>query len=181
MNWIPPARYRVFCEVDLTNWPFGEHTCSLRLGSWTYDGNAVSMQISRNANVSGTGRKPGGGRGIDRTGNLNSFSPLQTPNMVNLDEGCKWEIVGVTQRRRVESYSCNSDDVYEDVHYSITVRRRIPAYHGVVVIPAIGKRIVVRGGERGVGSGSATAPDENSVTQLHGVVGRRSKSRNSQQ
>lgn len=148
VHWIPPARYRVFCEVDLTNWPFGEHTCSLRLGSWTYDGNAVSMQISRNVNVcGGTGGKPGGGRDINRKGNSNLFFPLQTPNMVNLDEGCKWEIVGVTQRRRVESYSCNSDDVYEDVHYSITVRRRIPAYHGVVVVPAMGKRITSFGGE----------------------------------
>lgn len=80
--------------------------------------------------------------------------------MVNLDEGCKWEIVAVTQRRRVESYSCNSDDVYEDVHYSITVRRRIPAYHSVVVIPAVGKDSFVprlgRGDGGGEDSGSAT-------------------------
>lgn len=51
VHWIPPAKYRVFCDVDLTNWPFGEHTCSLRLGSWTYDGNSVSMQINNNINV----------------------------------------------------------------------------------------------------------------------------------
>lgn len=58
--------------------------------------------------------------------------------MINLDEGCKWDIVKVTQRRRVESYVCNSNDIYEDIHYSITVKRRIPAYHSVIVIPALG-------------------------------------------
>lgn len=51
VHWIPPAKFRVFCNVDLTNWPFGEHTCSLRLGSWTYDGNSVSMQINQKINV----------------------------------------------------------------------------------------------------------------------------------
>lgn len=110
VHWIPPAKYRVFCDVDLTNWPFGEHTCSLRLGSWTYDGNSVSMQINNNIN---------------------------TADMINLDEGCKWDITKVTQRRRVESYSCNSNDVYEDIHYSITVKRKIPAYHSLIVMPAL--------------------------------------------
>jgi len=110
VHWIPPAKYRVFCNVDLTNWPFGEHTCSLRLGSWTYDGNSVSMQINHNIN---------------------------TADMINLDEGCKWDITKVTQRRRVESYSCNSNDIYEDIHYSITVKRKIPTYHSIVIIPAL--------------------------------------------
>jgi len=61
--------------------------------------------------------------------------------MVNLDEGCKWEITKVTQRRRVESYSCNSNDIYEDIHYSITVKRKIPAFHSVIIIPALGRRL----------------------------------------
>ncbi|VVC36084.1 Nicotinic acetylcholine receptor,Neurotransmitter-gated ion- [Cinara cedri] len=110
VHWIPPAKYRVFCDVDLTNWPFGEHTCSLRLGSWTYDGNSVSMQINQNIN---------------------------TADMINLDEGCKWKITKVTQRRRVERYSCNSNDIYEDIHFSITIKRKMPAYHTIVVIPAL--------------------------------------------
>ncbi|XP_025412106.1 acetylcholine receptor subunit alpha-type acr-16-like isoform X2 [Sipha flava] len=110
VHWIPPAKYRVFCDVDFTSWPFGEHTCSLRLGSWTYDGNSVSMQINEKIN---------------------------TADMINLDEGCKWDITKVTQRRRVESYSCNSNDIYEDIHYSITVKRNIPTFHSVVIIPGL--------------------------------------------
>ncbi|XP_050533618.1 acetylcholine receptor subunit alpha-type acr-16-like isoform X2 [Daktulosphaira vitifoliae] len=110
VHWIPPAKYRVFCDVDLTNWPFGEHTCSLRLGSWTYDGNSISMQINQNIN------------------------PL---DMISLDGGCKWEVTKVTQRRRVESYSCNSNDTYEDIHYSISIKRKIPTYNSVVIIPAL--------------------------------------------
>lgn len=55
-----------------------------------------------------------------------------------MDEGCKWDITEVTQRRRVESYSCNSNDIYEDIHYSISVKRKIPAFHSIVIIPALG-------------------------------------------
>lgn len=58
--------------------------------------------------------------------------------MINLDEGCKWDITKVTQRRRVESYSCNSNDIYEDIHYNISVKRKMPAYHSIVIIPALG-------------------------------------------
>lgn len=61
--------------------------------------------------------------------------------MINLDEGCKWEITKVTQRRRVESYSCNSNDIYEDIHYSISVKRKIPAYHSIVITPALGTHL----------------------------------------
>ncbi|XP_050442726.1 neuronal acetylcholine receptor subunit beta-3-like [Adelges cooleyi] len=110
VHWIPPAKYRVFCDVDMTNWPFGEHTCSLRLGSWTYDGNSISMQINENINA------------LD---------------MISLDGGCKWDVINVTQRRRVERYSCNSNDIYEDIQYSLTLKRKIPAYHSVVVVPAL--------------------------------------------
>lgn len=58
--------------------------------------------------------------------------------MINLDEGCKWDITKVSQRRRVESYSCNSNDIYEDIHYSITVKRNIPTYHSVIIVPGLG-------------------------------------------
>lgn len=58
--------------------------------------------------------------------------------MISLDGGCKWDVTKVTQRRRVESYSCNSNDIYEDIHYSISIKRKIPAYHSVVIIPALG-------------------------------------------
>uniref|UniRef100_A0A2S2PKS1 Neuronal acetylcholine receptor subunit alpha-7 n=1 Tax=Schizaphis graminum TaxID=13262 RepID=A0A2S2PKS1_SCHGA len=62
---------------------------------------------------------------------------IKTADMISLDEGCKWDITKVTQRRRVESYSCNSNDIYEDIHYSITVKRKIPAYHSIIIIPAL--------------------------------------------
>lgn len=65
--------------------------------------------------------------------------------MINLDEGCKWEITKVTQRRRVESYSCNSNDIYEDIHFSITIKRKMPLYHRIVVIPALGKYLFIIG------------------------------------
>jgi len=35
--WLPPARLRSSCKVDITLFPFDDQVCSLKFGSWTYD------------------------------------------------------------------------------------------------------------------------------------------------
>lgn len=45
--WVPPSQFIVFCDMDLSKWPFDRHTCSLRLGSWTYSGEQVDLQVNQ--------------------------------------------------------------------------------------------------------------------------------------
>ncbi|KAL1122091.1 hypothetical protein AAG570_003497 [Ranatra chinensis] len=42
--WVPPAQFSFFCDMDLTRWPFDTHTCSMKLGSWTYSGEQLDLQ-----------------------------------------------------------------------------------------------------------------------------------------
>ncbi|XP_073972910.1 acetylcholine receptor subunit alpha-like isoform X2 [Rhodnius prolixus] len=42
--WVPPAQFSVFCNLDLSKWPFDKHTCTLILGSWTYNGEQVDLR-----------------------------------------------------------------------------------------------------------------------------------------
>jgi len=42
--WVPPGTYKSSCRLNLKNWPFDEHLCFLKFGSWTYDGYIVDIR-----------------------------------------------------------------------------------------------------------------------------------------
>ena len=37
ITWVPAMNFRTHCALDLTHFPFDEHTCSIRVITWTYD------------------------------------------------------------------------------------------------------------------------------------------------
>ena len=41
--WIPPARIKASCPMDITNFPFDKQNCSLKFGSWTYSSEQVRI------------------------------------------------------------------------------------------------------------------------------------------
>ena len=41
--WKPPAIYRSSCKINVEWFPFDEQNCDMKFGSWTYDGEAVSV------------------------------------------------------------------------------------------------------------------------------------------
>ncbi|KAK6298460.1 hypothetical protein J4Q44_G00315150 [Coregonus suidteri] len=43
ITWTPPASYKSACTMDVTFFPFDRQNCSMKFGSWTYDGNMVDM------------------------------------------------------------------------------------------------------------------------------------------
>ena len=40
--WPPIVKLRSTCQIDITYFPFDDQTCSLKLGSWAYDGFQVN-------------------------------------------------------------------------------------------------------------------------------------------
>ncbi|XP_062250461.1 neuronal acetylcholine receptor subunit non-alpha-2-like [Platichthys flesus] len=45
VTWTPPASYKSACTMDVTFFPFDRQNCTMKFGSWTYDGHMVDLAL----------------------------------------------------------------------------------------------------------------------------------------
>ncbi|XP_027219384.1 acetylcholine receptor subunit beta-like 1 isoform X2 [Penaeus vannamei] len=48
--WVPPAIYQSSCTIDVTYFPFDQQTCLMKFGSWTFNGDQVSLTLYNDKN-----------------------------------------------------------------------------------------------------------------------------------
>ncbi|GAB6031196.1 hypothetical protein CHUAL_009016 [Chamberlinius hualienensis] len=117
VTWKPPAIYKSSCEMNVQYFPFDVQNCSMKFGSWTYDGYMVDLKHldeivnSKNIDI-----------GID----LTKFSM-----------SVEWDVMSVPAIRNEKFYSC-CDTPYPDITFNIVLRRKSLFYTVNLIIPCVG-------------------------------------------
>jgi len=93
--WVPPCKMQSMCHFNLKVHPYGEQTCSWKLGSWTFDGNVLDLQMYNQT------------AGVD---------------ISDLNNSSGFEIISTTGERNVKYYSC-CPEPYPDVTFNVTIKR----------------------------------------------------------
>lgn len=106
--WPPPTKFRSTCPVDVTYFPFDDQVCTMKFGSWIYDGLQVDIQ--------------------NRTSEV---------DLVNYMPNGEWELLEARMVRNVVYYPCCPDQPFPDITVILVMRRKTLYYMYNVVLPCI--------------------------------------------
>uniref|UniRef100_A0A8C2F7C5 Cholinergic receptor, nicotinic, alpha 1 (muscle) n=1 Tax=Cyprinus carpio TaxID=7962 RepID=A0A8C2F7C5_CYPCA len=108
ITWTPPAIFKSYCEIVVLHFPFDLQNCSMKLGTWTYDGNLVIINPDS-----------------DR------------PDLSNFMESGEWVMKDYRNWKHWVYYACCPDTPYLDITYHFLLLR-LPLYFIVnVIIPCM--------------------------------------------
>lgn len=105
--WVPPAIYQSSCTIDVTYFPFDQQTCIMKFGSWTFNGDQVSLAL------------------------------YNDKNFVDLSDYWKsgtWDIVNVPAYLNVHKDSLPTET---DITFYIIIRRKTLFYTVNLILPTV--------------------------------------------
>ncbi|KAI4795341.1 hypothetical protein KUCAC02_031481 [Chaenocephalus aceratus] len=106
--WNPPAIFKSYCEIIVLHFPFDLQNCSMKLGTWTYDGLLVVIN-----------------QDSDR------------PDLSNFMESGEWVLKDYRSWKHWVYYTCCPETPYLDITYHFLMLR-LPLYFIVnVIIPCM--------------------------------------------
>ncbi|GFO18702.1 neuronal acetylcholine receptor subunit alpha-7, partial [Plakobranchus ocellatus] len=107
---VPQVVYKSSCPIDVYVFPFDIQNCTLKFGSWAYNGKELDLRFFENKEW------------IDLTEYLESSS---------------WTIVDCPAFRHVAMYSCCPDSPWVDLQYHLIFQRRSTLYNYILILPCI--------------------------------------------
>ncbi|KAF6773379.1 hypothetical protein AHF37_07596, partial [Paragonimus kellicotti] len=45
VQWMPPGLFKSTCNIDILWFPFDRQNCTLKFGSWTYNGDQIDFRL----------------------------------------------------------------------------------------------------------------------------------------
>ncbi|GAB6022897.1 hypothetical protein CHUAL_006992 [Chamberlinius hualienensis] len=108
--WIPATSLQVYCNLDMTLYPYDEHTCTVKFGSWTYDGFLLDIVLRPDV--------------------------MQSLDLSELSNNTEWLVVSSSSNRTETYYPCCKEP-YPAINFNLKLRRNSPIYQAAVLIPII--------------------------------------------
>ncbi len=105
--WLPPAIYKSSCLVDVEYFPFDEQVCSMKFGSWTYNGDLIDIV-------------PMGGK----------------VTLEDYWESGEWVIVNSPVSKNAIRYPC-CPEIYRDLTFNLMIRRKPLFYTVNLIVPCV--------------------------------------------
>jgi len=109
VKWRPPSIFKSTCQIDMVKFPYDVQKCSMKFGSWTYDGDAIDIQFYENR------------------------SEMSREEYIPSNE---WDVMEATALRNVKFYSCCKEP-YPDVTFYLKIKRRGGFYNYILVLPCL--------------------------------------------
>merc|ERR1712131_60541 len=116
VTWVPPYQLTTACKFDMHWFPFDEQTCVIKMGSWTYNGFKLNLNMMS----------------YDEYYDDESYEEnMDLSTFVKNDE---WELLGAPCKRNEVIYEC-CPEPYLDLSCEIKIRRRASKYWGTYINP----------------------------------------------
>ncbi|KAH3862136.1 neuronal acetylcholine receptor subunit alpha-10-like [Dreissena polymorpha] len=111
ITWIPQGIFMGTCNIDVTTFPFDKQSCSLKFGSWTYDGSKLDLDF------------------------LGEKHEMLTEDYFVPNKA--WAILGTPGVRNVLAYACCPNVKYHDLTYTVEFRRSATSYIYILILPCV--------------------------------------------
>lgn len=98
------------CDIDVTTFPFDKQTCTLKFGSWAYEGSLLNLEFH------GT---------VQKMVTEDYFVPNKA-----------WTVLSTPGKRNVNNYQC-CPGVFIDLTYTVEFRRSATFYTYILILPCV--------------------------------------------
>ncbi|XP_002734701.1 neuronal acetylcholine receptor subunit alpha-10-like [Saccoglossus kowalevskii] len=107
LTWLAPAIYKSACKIDVRYFPFDIEKCSMKFGSWTFDGAEINLTAE-----------------------------MPSADIANFKPNGEWELVDAPVIRNVLVYPC-CEEIFPDLTYTIIIRRKPTFYVLNLLLPNV--------------------------------------------
>jgi len=114
--WVPPAKFKAFCKVDLRLWPHEKHICKLKFGSWTGHGGQIQLGLYDNQ---------------DTVEHLQYYT-----------DNKEWQLGPTSVTKNKNTYP-GIEEHYPDITFTFHLQRSSPSYRAGVILPCLVTMLLV--------------------------------------
>ena len=119
VSWNPPAISKSLFPIDVEFFPFYEQLCTLKFGSWSYNGNSVDIKHK----------------------SLGKDTDDLTKVQKGIDLGdyyssTEWDLLAVPAQKYKKYYPCCREP-FPDIKFNITIRRKTLFYTVNLILPCM--------------------------------------------